>query len=638
MPVLSFRTKLVSAMMLVVAGVSVVTLLETQQRVKANYERMFRKQFDWQINYFTSLQETRLNAVMEQCLKLSQSVRLIAVMNERPIPADILYDTTGDEQTKVVLASMFQEVRLAGIAGSRRVQANLFRFLDADGNAIRPPEKKESARFGMAGPRKQRLEEKLSHIRGALVSQERQQVGYLALSIVTNRINPGKQKAPRRVETADQLDNTNAPALQEIIVTKMLDTENNDRIVGALVIGFPLPDLIPKPKTENSASPTNQFEAIQTGILLEDHLYANPNVVPETMAAVVADKVSARIQSSQKSKNDFACEIQNAHYRVFYEALNQSSAFPPAYQVCLYSMEEARAEQRDLRWKILGSGGIALIGALFFSLLLSHGLSVPIRELVAGTGEIQRGNFEVKVPVRSRDEIGQLAISFNEMADGLAQKERYRTVLNQVADENVAQKLISGEITLGGELRDVSVLFCDIRGFTPLTQNMPPGEVIEMLNEHMTALTHVVKEYNGVLDKFVGDLLMAIFGAPVPSGDYTTDAARCAVRLIEERSRLNQTSRHNLQIGVGLATGNVVAGGMGSLDRFHYTVLGERVNLGSRLCSQAAGGEILIDQNTKDRLGDSAIVETAPAMKLKGFSEPVRAYKLVAIRGELASA
>lgn len=625
-------------MMLVVVGVSTLTLLETQQRVQANYDRMFRKQFDWQINYFTSLQDARLSAVKEQCLKLSQSVRLIAAMNERPIPADILYDTTGDEQTRVVLVSMFQEVRLAGIAGSRRVQANLFRFLDSDGQAIHPPPTNAPARFGMAGRSKQRLEEKLSHIRGALAAPERQQVGYLALSIVTNRVNPPKQKAARRVETADQLDNTNAPALQEIIVTKMIDTESNDRVVGALVIGFPLPDLVAKPKAENSNAPTNQFEAIQTGILLEDHLYANPNVVPETMAAIVASKVNARIQSVQKKKDDFACQIQNSHYRVFYETLNQSTAFPPAYQVCLYSMEEARAEQRDLRWKILGSGGVALIIALFFSLLLSHGLSVPIRDLVTGTGEIQRGNFGFKVPVRSRDEIGQLATSFNDMADGLAQKERYRTVLNQVADEDVAQKLISGEITLGGELRDVSVLFCDIRGFTPLTQNMPPGEVIEMLNEHMTALTHVVKEHGGVLNNFVGDLLVAIFGAPVTRAGYTLDAARCALRLIEERNRLNQTSHYKLQVGVGVATGNVVAGGMGSSDRFHYTVLGERVNLGSRLCSQAAGGEGLIDQNTKERLGDAAVVEATSAMKLKGFSEPVQVYRLVAIRGELASA
>jgi class 3 adenylate cyclase len=634
MPVLSFRAKLVLAMMLVVAGVSIATLFVTQQRVQRNYERMFRRQFDWQINYFTSLQDARLGAVKEQCQKLSSSVRLIAALEASPIDANVLYDTTADEQKRVLLVSMFQEVRMAGIEGSRRVQANLFRFLDADGKAIQPPEK-DRARFGMVGP-KWRLEEKLTHIRGALSNPEQQQVGYLALTVITNRANGPRAKA-RRVETAEQLDNTNAPALQEIIVTKMIDTAENDQVVGALVIGFPLPDLIPKPKTENSVTSTNQFEAIQAGILLEDHLYANPSIISEATAAAVAEKVNEKIRAAQKSPDDFACEIQNAHYRIFYEKLNQSTAFPQAYQVCLYSMEEARAEQRELRWRILGSGGAALAAALLLSLLLSHGLSVPIRELVAGTGEIQRGNFEVEVSVRSRDEIGQLTTSFNEMAKGLAQKERYRTVLNQVADENVAQKLINGEITLGGELRDVSVLFCDIRGFTPLTQNMPPGEVIEMLNEHMTALTRVVKEHNGVLDKFVGDLLMAIFGAPVQRGDYARDAARCALGLLEERNRLNQSSRHKLQIGVGLATGNVVAGGMGSADRFHYTVLGERVNLGSRLCNQAGGGEVLIDQNTRQRLGESAVVEIAAAMKLKGFSQPVQAYKLVAI-GETPAA
>jgi class 3 adenylate cyclase len=635
MPVLSFRTKLALAMMLVVAGVSVATLFVTQRRVQANYERMFRKQFDWQINYFISVQEARLDVVKEQCLKLSETVRLISAMSESPIPADILYATTGDEQARALMFSITEETRLAGLPGGVRIQARLLRFLDAEGKAIPPPEK-DKFRFGMGGPRSH-LEDKLKAIRGVLGSPERQQVGYLALTIVTNRVNP-RAKAPRKAPAqVEPLDITNAPTLLEIIVTKMIDPVS-EQPVGALVVGFPLRDIVQKLKSEAGGGQTNQPEAIQTGVLLENHLYANPTVISESIATIVADKTSQRILSIQKSKGDFECEINNAHYRVFYQLLNQGSAFPPAYQVCLYSMEEARTEQRNLRWKILGSGAAALVTALGLSLLLSHGLSVPIRELVAGTGEIQRGNFEVKVPVRSRDEIGQLAISFNDMADGLAQKERYRTVLNQVADEEVAQKLISGEITLGGELRDVSVLFCDIRGFTPLTQNMPPGEVIEMLNEHMTALTHVVKEHNGVLNNFVGDLLVAIFGAPVPRGNYTQHAAQCALRLIEERNRLNQTSRHKLQIGVGLATGNVVAGGMGSSDRFHYTVLGERVNLTSRLCSQAAGGEVLIDQNTRERLGESVVVEPASALKLKGFSEPVLAFKLLAIQGIPASA
>jgi class 3 adenylate cyclase len=198
---------------------------------------------------------------------------------------------------------------------------------------------------------------------------------------------------------------------------------------------------------------------------------------------------------------------------------------------------------------------------------------VPIRELVGAANEIRQGNFDVKVPVRSRDELGQLASSFNEMADGLIQKERYRTVLNLVADEKVAEHLMTGGIALGGEVREVSILFCDIRNFAALTQHMPPAEVIGMLNEHMTALTRVVKEHNGVLDKFVGDLLMAVFGAPMSHSNDAFDAARCAMDPLRWREELNQTSRYKLSIGIGLASGPVVAFCMGSTDHLNYTVL-----------------------------------------------------------------
>jgi class 3 adenylate cyclase len=263
------------------------------------------------------------------------------------------------------------------------------------------------------------------------------------------------------------------------------------------------------------------------------------------------------------------------------------------------------------------------------SLGIAHGLSVPLRELAAGTAAIRAGDLAVRVPVRSGDDLGQLAESFNEMAEGLGQRERYRTVLNMVADEKVAKALVDGQLALGGELREISVLFCDIRGFTPYTQNMPPEEVIEMLNEHMTALTRVVKEHNGVLDKFVGDLLMAIFGAPISHENDTMNAALCALALMRERENLNVTSRHQLKIGIGIATGRVVAGCMGSLDRLNYTVLGERVNLASRLCNQAGPGQIVIDQTTRERLGDVITVTPLPALNLKGFSENVVAYELI---------
>jgi class 3 adenylate cyclase len=180
-------------------------------------------------------------------------------------------------------------------------------------------------------------------------------------------------------------------------------------------------------------------------------------------------------------------------------------------------------------------------------------------------------------------------------------------------------------------VRDVTVLFCDIRNFTEITQGMPPGEVIDMINEHMTALTAVVKEHNGVLDKFVGDLLMAVFGAPIRHGNDTLEAARCALRLQTERQKLNETSRHKLQVGIGLA-GEVVAGCMGSTARLNYTVLGERVNLASCLCDEAAPGQVLIDQGTIERLKELIETEPAGSMSLKGFAAPVQVYKLCGVR------
>jgi len=627
MPVLNFRFKLALAMLLLVAGGSVTTLLIVQRRVQAYYEANFRSQFERQIAYFLALQDTRLANFKEECLKLSQKVRIIAAMSEQEIPAEILYDVTDDEM-KALLGSMQQEVGLAGVTSRQMINAKFFRFLDAHGKPISPP---ESVRRRLGFPlSRRRLEQKLSQIRGALSNPERQQVGYLAFASDTNRPAALRNSLSQSNSPTERPEEMNVPALQEVIVTKILEPDAN-QVLGALVLGFPLSELIPQPKSIGSAQTSAARDPIRSGILLEDHLYADTNAIPEPTAATVARNLSQRIRATQKLQDDFEWRIGNSAYRVFYHLLNPDSGFPPAYQVCLYSLAEARREEQHLRWQILGSGAAALIGALVLALVLSHGLSVPLRELVGATREIRRGNLAVKVPVRSRDEVGQLAGSFNEMAEGLAQKERYRTVLNQVADERVARQLLSGEISLGGEVRQASVLFCDIRGFTALTEHMPPAEVIEMINEHMTALTRVVKEHNGVLDKFVGDLLMAIFGAPVSHPNDVLDAALCALGLVRERERLDHTSRHKLKIGLGLATGKVVAGGMGSTDRFHYTVLGERVNLASRLCDSAGPGEILIDQTTHDSLAGRIVAEPVPALDLKGFAAPVQVFKLLAV-------
>jgi class 3 adenylate cyclase len=222
----------------------------------------------------------------------------------------------------------------------------------------------------------------------------------------------------------------------------------------------------------------------------------------------------------------------------------------------------------------------------------------------------------------------------------LAQREHYRELLEKVSDEAVAQAMITGtlDLELGGEDKEATILFCDIRGFTRLTEEMPPAEVITLLNQHMTVMTEITREHHGVVDKFIGDAIMCVFGCLKSYGNDAEHAARCAQRMLEERERLNQSSPYPLHVGIGLATGEVVAGCMGSTDRLNYTVLGARVNLAARLAAQAGAGEIIIDDTTLAALGDEFLADSLGEVPLRGFSTPQSAYRLGTSTPEPAAA
>jgi class 3 adenylate cyclase len=308
--------------------------------------------------------------------------------------------------------------------------------------------------------------------------------------------------------------------------------------------------------------------------------------------------------------------------------LNPESPFPQAAQVNVFSLAPLRAEIADLRRSAVILGIFALSVALLLISITSRSLSGPVSQLVKATQEIEHGNFDVRVPV-TPDELGRVSQSFNDMAAGLALQDKYRSVLNAVADRTIAERLIENREALSGELRDVTILFCDIRGFTALTEHMPPHEVIELLNEHMTALTEVAYAHGGIVDKFVGDLIMVLFGAPISGANDAMRAVECARAMMARRRALNTTSRHPLEIGIGLASGNVVAGCMGSDQRLSYTVIGHRVNLASRLCSIAQAGEIISDEETAAAIRDSISSQPLPPMQLKGFSRPVEPHRII---------
>jgi adenylate cyclase len=221
------------------------------------------------------------------------------------------------------------------------------------------------------------------------------------------------------------------------------------------------------------------------------------------------------------------------------------------------------------------------------------------------------------------------------MTRGLLLRERYRAVLSKVVSQDVAEELMKGDVELGGESRLVTVIFADIRGFTPLTEGMEPQEVIGLLNECMEYLSQAIDAEGGVVDKFIGDAVMAVFGAPAAQDDHARRAVRAAIRMRVAMATFNaiRASRgdEGLAIGVGVNSGVAVAGNMGSSNRMNYTVVGDVVNLASRLSDQAQPGEILIGGSTLSLAGPGLKASPLGGRALKGFSAEVEVYSVEAL-------
>ncbi len=293
--------------------------------------------------------------------------------------------------------------------------------------------------------------------------------------------------------------------------------------------------------------------------------------------------------------------------------------------------------QRAIRY----IGLLVLLIAIVTALILSRGFARPVKALVAATARVARGEYDTRVEVRTRDEIGTLAGAFNEMTHGLFLKEKYRGVLDKVVSRDVAEEMLKGEIQLGGETREVTTLFADVRNFTAMSDGMEPHEVIALLNEVMERAEAAVVAEGGVVDKYVGDEIMALFGAPVARGDDTMRAIRAAVRIQSEMAAMNEVrvpaGKPPVSLGIGINTGVVVAGNMGSARRLNYTVLGSPVNLAARLCSEAAPGQILIAQSTLEQVREHVHVERLGARGMKGMARAVEIFEVIALEESLAT-
>jgi len=276
---------------------------------------------------------------------------------------------------------------------------------------------------------------------------------------------------------------------------------------------------------------------------------------------------------------------------------------------------------------------------------VSKKITGPILALSSALKHVNKGNWDriqiPKIAFKRKNEIKQLFDSFEEMVEGMKEKEKIAGILNKVVSEEIAKEILKGDIKLGGEERIVTMLFADIRGFTKLTQNMPPHEVIGFLNKCMTKLSSAVEENKGVIDKYMGDGLMALYGAPIT---YPESSLHAVISALEMVSTLNVWNMERIKdklppihVGIGIHTGPVFAGNMGAQNRLNYTVIGSNVNLASRLCSAAGPEEILITEDTylhHPSIKDNVEVESKGPISLKGFDGQKNIFKVIRLKNK----
>ncbi len=238
---------------------------------------------------------------------------------------------------------------------------------------------------------------------------------------------------------------------------------------------------------------------------------------------------------------------------------------------------------------------------------------------------MREGRFDVAVPVTTGDELGELAASFNQMVEGLAERERIREAFGTYLDKSVAEYILSEGFSEEGDEREVSVLVCDVRDFTAFARQAEAKEVVARLNELFEIVVPIVTRHGGHVDKFMGDGLMAVFGAPESYPDHADRAVRAACAMA---TTVNSDRGPGLMIGVGVNTGCVVAGSIGGAGRLNFSVIGDAVNVAARVeaATRELDEEILITEATRRELSASIDAEPRGEQELKGIGEPVALY------------
>ena len=399
--------------------------------------------------------------------------------------------------------------------------------------------------------------------------------------------------------------------------------------------------------------------------LLKKDLSILPDDTKEREIFAQARELVSSIESTFDQQNDIARRIlkkkkakEEENYKVLMEINVQgqtllqekrSSLQNLAMQLAQLSAIKAKKAEQNVLWSSLILSLLAITLGLWGAWILSRKLARPLMSLIQSTRAVHGGNLSVNINGLPEDEIGQLGDSLNQMIEELRKKQDLQNLINTYIDPRIVEKIIipGRQDMFDGQKQIMTVFFSDIVGFAKISEQLSPTSLVKIVNRYLTIMTECIQAEEGIIDKYIGDAIMAYWGPPfVKEEDQAAAACRAALGQIKALDQFRKELpdlmglRKNIpeiNIRIGIATGEVVVGNIGSNTARSYTVMGDIVNLASRLesANKEYGTHILISEDTMLMSGNTLESNEIDQIILKGKSEPVKVYELLALEGAL---
>ncbi|MDO8803939.1 MAG: adenylate/guanylate cyclase domain-containing protein [Elusimicrobiota bacterium] len=293
---------------------------------------------------------------------------------------------------------------------------------------------------------------------------------------------------------------------------------------------------------------------------------------------------------------------------------------------------------KDAKQKVLVIAGFAIILDMLGTILIVGWMLRPLPVLARAARAVGEGRLDMQIGFTMKDEIGQLTEAFNQMVVSLREKEMIRNTFGRYMSKEVVDGFLNGKVSLelgGGELKEMTVLMSDIRGFTEFSEKLPPQEVVHLLNRYFTEMVQAIGANGGTVDKFIGDAILAVFGWPMPRQDHEKLAVDAALdmkaRLAVLNTSLIKEGRKPIAIGIAINSGKAVAGNIGSQEKVQYTVIGDAVNVASRMesANKDYGTDLIVSQPVYLATKNYFKFKDIGEKPVRGRTEPVHIYQVL---------